>query len=328
MKSKPNLGQRPIPLNPITPSNFPGQAWSLDHKVLTRKTNIGNTAILVCVDNFSGWPFLIPVRDMSAETTAYAFVQHIIATFGTPIRIFSDKSTSYLNIFFCKICSLLGIKHRTSASLMAKSNGLAESMVKRLSTLLKIYANDDVTLEQQLPIIELSIRSMPISRLQLSPYQILFGREMPINTPGPTNLAVPFTGYKEFAGWLEKLSVYMQRFKERKVQIKQDDKEAYDKVHKVKEATWKVGDRLLLQDVRVKPHSNRIVTTRPFRGPVIIKEIVQGTSDIGQAYKLEREDGGRPLKFLITADRLKIFDTDRTDLLKRLPQMKSDEVES
>jgi len=74
MKSKPNLGQRPIPLNPIMPPNFPGQAWSLDHKVLTRKTNLGNTAILVCVDNFSGWPFLIPVRDMSAEITAYAFV--------------------------------------------------------------------------------------------------------------------------------------------------------------------------------------------------------------------------------------------------------------
>ena len=119
---------------------------------------------------------------MSAETTAYAFVQYIIATFGTPIRFFSDKSTRYLNIFFSKICSLLEIKHRTSASLMAKSNGLAESIVKRLSALLKIYANDDVTLENQLPITELSIRCMPISRLQLSPFEILFGRQMPIKT--------------------------------------------------------------------------------------------------------------------------------------------------
>jgi len=61
---------------------------------------------------------------------------------------------------------------------------------------------------------------------------------------------------------------------------------------------------------------------------MIIKEIVQGSPDIGQAYNLEREDGGKPLKFLITADRLKNFDTNRTDLLKRLPQMKSDEMES
>jgi len=79
--------------------------------VFPKLVHSSNTAILVGVDNFSGWPFLIPVSDMSSEITAYAFVQHIIATFGTPIRIFSDKSTSYLNIFFSKICSLLGIKH-------------------------------------------------------------------------------------------------------------------------------------------------------------------------------------------------------------------------
>ena len=201
--------------------------------VFPKLVHSSNTAILVCVDNFSGWPFLIPVSDMSAETTAYAFVQHIIATFGTPIRIFSDKSTSYLNIFFSKICSLLGIKHRTSASLMAKSNGLAKSMVKRLSALFKIYANDDVTIEQKLPIIELSIRCMPISRLQLSPFEILFGRQMPINTPGPTSLAVPFTGDKEsYYCWLAR---EMKRLhtaaRQRKLQIKQDNKDAYDKIH-------------------------------------------------------------------------------------------------
>jgi len=212
---------------------------------------------------------------------------------------------------------------------MAMSNSLAKSMVKRLSAILKIYANHDVTVEQQLPIIELSIRSMPISRLQLSLYQIFFGREMPLNAPKPTTLAVPFTGdTSSYYCWLAReIKRLHAAVKERKLQIRQADKDAYDKVHKIKEATWKVGDRVLLRDVRVKPHSNRIVTSRPFHGPMVIKEIVQGTPDIGQAYKLENEDGGRPLKFLITADRLKKFDPDRTDLLKRLPQIKSDETE-
>ena len=193
-----------------------------------------------------------------------------------------------------------------------------------------IRDSDDVTLENQLPIIALSIRCMPISRLQLSPFQILFGRQMPINTPGPTTLAVPFSGDKEsYYCWLAReIKRLHAAVRERKLQIKQDEKKAYDKVHKVKEASWKIGDRVLLRDTRVKPHSNRIVTTRPFHGPMIIKEIVQGSPDIGPAYKLEREDGGKPLKFLITADRLKKFDPDRTDLLKRLPQMKSDEMES
>jgi len=51
-----------------------------------------------------------------------------------------------------------------------------------------------------------------------------------------------------------------------------------------------------------------------------ITEVIQKSPDIGKAYKVEREDGGKPLKFLVTADRLKLYDTDRTQLLKRLPQ--------
>jgi len=38
---------------------------------------------------------------------------------------------------------------------------------------------------------------------------------------------------------------------------------------------------------------------------MVIKEIVQGDPEIGKAYKLQRLGGGKPLKFLITADRLK-----------------------
>jgi len=108
------------------------------------------------------------------------------------------KSSSYINnFFFKKVCSLLDIKHRTSASLCARSNGLAESMIKRLSSLLKIYDFDDITLEQQLPLMELSIRAIPQSTLGLSPLQIMFGYDININYPGQTSLACPFTGSQE-----------------------------------------------------------------------------------------------------------------------------------
>ena len=47
-------------------------------------------------------------------------------------------------------------------------------MVKRLSSLLKIYAFDDITLEQQLPLMELSVRAIPQGKIGLSPYQIVW----------------------------------------------------------------------------------------------------------------------------------------------------------
>ena len=69
--------------------------------------------------------------------------------------------------------------------------------MKRLIGLLKVYANDDISIEDQLPIIELSLRATPGSRLQLSPHHLLFGREMKINAPGDTSLIVPIQVIKK-----------------------------------------------------------------------------------------------------------------------------------
>ena len=109
--------------------------------------------------------------------------------------------------------------------------------------------------------------------------------------------------------------------RERKLQIKEDDKRAYDKANRAVQPNWKKGDRVLLQDLRVKPYSNRVITNGPYHGPMVIQEIVQKSMDIGKAYQLVREDNQKPLRYLVTADRLKKFDTDRTDLLQRIPPM-------
>jgi len=87
MCTKPNYAQKAVPLHPIEPAYFPGEVISMDHKVLSRKTKEGNVGILVCADNFSGWCWLIPVPDLGAESTAYAFVRHVVAFLGPPERV-------------------------------------------------------------------------------------------------------------------------------------------------------------------------------------------------------------------------------------------------
>jgi len=324
LKAKPNFGNRPVPLNPISPPFYPGQSWSIDRKILTRKTAEGNHAILVVVCAFSGWPYLLPGKDLSALTTAEAFVKNIICTHGFPARLYSDKSSSYINSFFKKVCLLLGIKHRTSASLCSRSNGLAESMVKHLSSLLKIYAFDDITLEQQLPLMELSIRVIPQSRLGLSPFQIMLGYDMNVNVPGQTSLACPFSGSSEvyYCFLSREVKRLHEEVRKRKLEIKEEDKRHYDKYNRVKDPDWKQGDLVLLQDLRVKQHSDKVVTHRPYHGPMIIEEVVQKDPDVGPAYKLKRLDGKRQLKLHVTADRLKHYNTDRAELEQRLPPLK------
>ena len=62
LKAKSNFGQKLVPLNPISPPFYPGQSWSIDHKILSRKTEQGSQAILVAVCAFSGWPYFIQLK--------------------------------------------------------------------------------------------------------------------------------------------------------------------------------------------------------------------------------------------------------------------------
>jgi len=193
--TKVNFGHRYAPLNPVAPPDFLGSRFSMDHKTLTRQTVEGNNAVLVIVECF--WIcFLIPVPDMTVLTTAKAIVRHIIPFWGQISCLYSDKGPGFV-ITIRHISDLLGIKQITSGSRSARSNGLAEATVKRLVEHLKIYAKDDLTIEQLIPLIEVTLRSSAHSRLYLSPYKIVFGRSMPLAFPVSHLLLLPMSNTTE-----------------------------------------------------------------------------------------------------------------------------------
>jgi len=174
------------------------------------------------------------------------------------------------------------------------------------------------------------IRATPQIDLQLSPYHVIFGRSMPINALGETGLAVKFGDTQE--SWFCHLCRELRRLhdavKNRKEGIKLEQKTAYDLRHRVREPTWSVGDLVLLKHTRVTPYSNRVITNKPYKGPFKIAEIIQSDTRIGPAYRLERldNDPGRPLRYLITPDRLKRYTADRGQLSERLPPLPDSSV--
>ena len=320
-RAKRNYKHRFVPLHPLPVADRPAQKWALDFKPLCRTTKAGNNTILVIVDSFSNWPILIPLPDESAESTAYAFVKYVISVFGVPEEILCDKGSAFVSTFFTKINELLNIKHRTSASRTARSNGLAESCVRALIEQLKLHEDDDLEIEKSLSLIEMRMRATAHSRMELSPYEVMFGRLMPVGTLGEQCVTPFSTGNKQ--KYYEFLAEEMKRLhvavKARKEEIKRQDKQCYDKAKRTVTPCWAVGDLVLLHDTRIRPGSNQVITNKRYHGPYVIQQIVCG-NDIGQAYKLIRERDGKPLRNLVTSDRLKIYHVDRTELTKRLPR--------
>jgi len=129
--------------HPLSVPEELGTRFSMDHKVLTRTTAAGNTAVLVVMECFSGFAHLIPVPDQTADTAARAIVKHIVPLWEIHFSLYSDKARSFLSAIFAHVNAMLGIHHVTSASRTARSNGQAEALVKRLSKHLKFYAKVD-----------------------------------------------------------------------------------------------------------------------------------------------------------------------------------------
>jgi len=177
-KSKRDFAHRVRPLNPLPVAQGPFKIWNIDHKDLCRKTNNGLVAVLCCTDAFSGWPVLAPVKSMDAETTAKTFFKEVVSKFGIPDIVISDRGASFCSKFFSTLMTLLNVKHRISAARAPRSNGLAESLVKRLSDLIKIYVKTDSEIEDYLPLIEMILRSTTHSKLKISPHEVYFGSRM------------------------------------------------------------------------------------------------------------------------------------------------------
>jgi len=67
----------------------------------------------------------------------------------------------------------------------------------------------------------------------------------------------------------------------------------------------------------------KVVTKQRFFGPYIIKDVIKRRPDVGIAYQLAEEKTGKVLKNLVTNDRLKRYNVDRTSFNQRLPRWRN-----
>ena len=325
LKSKRDYTHRVTPLHPQRVTERPFVCWALDHKTLSRKTSKGNVAILCMIDCFSNYPVLRAVPDTTAFTTAKVFIEAVVSHFGVPQNIQSDSGTAFTGAVFKEMTKILNIQHRVSAPIAPRTNGICENLVARVADMLKIYGKNDLEIEDQLPLMEMALRTTAHSRLGISPFEIVYGVPMRTARPAETSPSLPGSVSGDplnYYFWLSKeLKDIHENVQQRKMEVKETDKKQYDKSNKAKEPELSVGDKVLLLDRRVRAHSDKVLTHRPYVGPFFITDVVKGQHDIGQAYRLIDVNTGKMLRRLISADRLKRYSTDRTEFTARLPRL-------
>ena len=90
---------------------------------------------LVVVDAHSKWLKVVPVPNLTSQTTIDTFCS-IFATHGLPELLVSDNGPSFTSAEFQEFMKRNGVRHITSAPYHPASNGLAERPVQTFKTAL------------------------------------------------------------------------------------------------------------------------------------------------------------------------------------------------
>ena len=98
----------------------------------------GNEFMLVCIDHFSKWLTVQPIRDKRSQTVARALRDKVLPTLPRiPERLLSDNGGEFVGSEFRQVLEEMNIIHCTSSPYFAPGNGCAERVNRTIIQLLK-----------------------------------------------------------------------------------------------------------------------------------------------------------------------------------------------
>ncbi len=151
---------------------------AIDLLQLPRSTQ-GFVYILVCVDHFSRFVVLAPLRNKSSVTVAHAIVSHLIRPCTTPRVLLSDNCTECKNQILGDICFQYNIKQTFITAHHPASNRLVELVERTNRKVLEILwhraGHLHETWEDWLSQVAASINGSVNSSTGKTPNYIIFG---------------------------------------------------------------------------------------------------------------------------------------------------------
>ena len=303
-KIKPNFHRQRAPLHPVKIATKPWDVLHLDHFKLARPID-GFTNILICVDQFSSYTILLPVKTLTALELSKNLL-FLCSVFPKPNVVYSDNGTAFTAQLFGELLRSLNIKHLKISSQHPQSNAMAERKIQDIKTRLRATLETDSDILGALPLINLQVNTAVCSVRRFQPMEIVFGEKY--NRLQYTDTSIPKLATPDVADFLlkykQKMSEIWQQVRSNIDETKIRDEQIYNKRFKTAKAQWKVGESVLLQKKDVTAHSDKVLTAHKWIGPFKICAEIRGKA--GPAYRLCTFDG-KQLKFAISSDRLKKY---------------------
>ena len=166
------------PLRPTQVGAF-GEKVGVDLMGPFATTKSGMAYIIVMQDHFPKWIEARPMPNKAAITVADNMVNMWFAVHGAPHQLHSDQGTEFTSAVTRELCDQLRVDKTLTTAYRPQSNGLIERSNRSLQAILKNYVNDHRDdWDDYLPAAQCAYRATPHASTGISPYRMVYGREM------------------------------------------------------------------------------------------------------------------------------------------------------
>ncbi|KAJ8290828.1 hypothetical protein GJAV_G00018050 [Gymnothorax javanicus] len=134
--------------------------------------------ILVFVDYFTKWVEISSVREATAAAAANMFMKDIVARYGTPEYLISDRGTPFVSRVFDALLQRLGTEHHLTTTYHPQTN-MTERVNRTLKTAIRTFVgNLHRSWDKFIPHLSLALRTAPHASTGDSPAFLLYGRDL------------------------------------------------------------------------------------------------------------------------------------------------------
>jgi hypothetical protein len=170
-RSKPAQNTRLVLLSSDV-AERPVQKLFIDFMGKFPRSSAGNTVILIVVDTFSKFVWLIPLREATTKATVKALKERIVSSISVPEAIVSDNARYFTSREFRQL--LLRIRHVTTSPYHPQPSH-AERFNKNLRAALIAYHSDAQNIwDRNLTWLQLAFNTADHESTKATPFAVIF----------------------------------------------------------------------------------------------------------------------------------------------------------
>jgi transposase InsO family protein len=130
--------------------------------------------ILVCIDSFSKFVWLIPLREANTSAAIMALKERVFSDFSVPEFLVSDKARCFTSVEFQQFCFDFCIKHVTTSPYYPQPSH-AERFNRNLRSALMAYHGGTYShWDRDLALLQLAFITAKSEATRKTPFEVVF----------------------------------------------------------------------------------------------------------------------------------------------------------